>query len=148
MGTPSFVPVTPGDGTEKVASYKVEEGANEVHLGRQVLNDAEGAELKGRKEASLGLPIALSLEDLAVLLALGSAVDFITIPDSGSTALTAELAPRAILVATAGNLVVEMLGGSNNAAKPVAVSAGAILPLRVVRLGAGNTAGIIGLKNG
>lgn len=148
MGTPSFVPVTPGNGTEKVASYKVEEGANEVHLARHVLNDSEGAELKGRKEASQGLPTALSLEDLAALLALGSATDFIAIPDNGSTALTPEAAPRAVLVATAGNLVVELVGGSNNSAKPIAVSAGAVLPLRAVRLGAGNTAGLIGLING
>lgn len=147
MSEPSFVGVTPGSGAEKVATYKISEGGTEVQLGRQVLNDADGAELKGRKEAAAGLPFTLSIEDLAALLSLASATGFVAIPASDGTALTADTAPRAILVATAGNLVVELMDGSSNASKPIAVPAGVTLPLRAVRLGAGNTAGIIGIKN-
>lgn len=69
---------------------------------------------------------------------------FVAIPASGGTAL--EKATRAIAVTTSGNLGVMLEDGTDNNSALIAVVAGQVLPLAVVKFTAANTAGAIGLR--
>lgn len=140
----SFVPITPGNGLYKTASYRFSFGGNDLEIQRSALNDATGAELKGQRARSDSLPTTLSPEDLAGLAASDPATGFVAMPESIGTALA--VPPRAIIITSAGNLGVAMADGSNNNAKLIAVTAGLILPLRAVQLTVGNTAGVLGLR--
>lgn len=141
----SFVPVSPGNGLFKIASYRFTFGENNLELQRFALNDANGAELKGQKLRVDSLPVAWSVEDLAALLALQSAGGWVTIPGSGDDPLTNPV--RAVIVTSPGNLVLELADGSINAAAPIAVTPSPFpIGLRAIRKAATCTAGVIGLK--
>jgi hypothetical protein len=68
---------------------------------------------------------------------------FIAVPASGGTALTTPT--RGLVVTTAGNLGVLMADGTDNNTQLVAVTAGQILQLQVVKHTALNTAVVLGL---
>jgi hypothetical protein len=143
MGTPSAVGITPGNGDEKIATYEITEGGDEVQLQRQVLNDADGVELKGQRARAASVPTTASPEDLSALTATDPATGFVAIPTSGETALVTPV--RAIVITLAGNLGVKLADATNNNSKLIPVTAGQMLPLRVVQLTAANTAGVLGL---
>lgn len=144
MTETSSVGVTPGSGAKKIATYKINEAGEDRELSRVVLNDADGAELRGPKARSQSIPATLATEDLAALQASDPVPGFVEIPTSGQTALTTPT--RGVAVILSGNLGVKMSDGTDNNTKLIPVTAGQIWPLRVVQLTAANTAGILGLK--
>lgn len=139
----SSVSVTPGSG-ENIATYKITEGGGDKQIQRNSLNDAQGAPLVGKKAAAQSLPVNLATEDLSALSASDPAPGFVDVPTSAGSPLAT--ATRGIAIILAGNLGVKLLDGTDNNAKLIPVTAGQILPLRVVQLTAGNTAGVLGLK--
>ncbi|WP_374534404.1 hypothetical protein [Phenylobacterium sp.] len=98
----------------------------------------------GKKAAAQSLPVNLATEDLSALSAGDPAPGFVDVPTSAGSPLAT--ATRGIAIILAGNLGVKLLDGTDNNAKLIPVTAGQILPLRVVQLTAGNTAGVLGLK--
>lgn len=139
----SFVPLTPGSGAYKVATYRFSFGGEDREISRFSLNDATGAELKGQKLRGDSLPISVAVEDLAALKAADPAAGFVAVPASGASALAQPTA--SIVITLAGNLGVKMADGSDNNAKLIPVIAGMVFPFQVVQLTAANTAGVLGL---
>lgn len=144
MSTAGHVPVTPGNGAKKVATYEVTEGGEAIQLQRQVFNDADGVELKGQRGRSQSLPATLAIEDLAALSAADPVPGVVNVPASSETVLSTPT--RGIAIILAGNLGVKFADGTENNAKLIPVTAGQVLPFRVVQLTANNTAGVLGLK--
>lgn len=140
----SFVPLTPGTGAYKVATYRFSFGGEDREISRFALNDATGAELKGQKAREDSLPTALSPEDLAALAASDPATGFIVLPLSTETPLV--VPPRSVIITSAGNLGLALADGTNNNSQLIAVTAGLVLPLRAIQRTVGNTAGVLGLR--
>lgn len=144
MAETSSVGVTPGSGVKKIATYKIEESSEDRELSRVVLNDADGAELKGQKGRVSSVPTTLATEDLAALQASDPVPGVVEVPPSSSSPLGT--ATRGIAIILSGNLGVKFADGTDNNTKLLPVTAGQILPFRVTQLTAGNTAGVLGLK--
>jgi len=144
MSTPSSVNVTPGSGVKKIATYEIDESTETRDLSRVVLNDADGAELKGAKPRAQSVPTAWSTEDLAALQAGDPVPGVVDIPSSSESPLAT--ATRGIVVTLAGNLGAKFVDGSDNNTKLIPVTSGQVLPFRVTQLTAANTAGVLGLK--
>jgi hypothetical protein len=140
----SFVPLTPGTGAYKVATYRFTFGAEDREISRFALNDATGAELKGQKPREDSLPVAFSPEDVAAILENQSGRGWVALPASGAPALAVPV--RAVLIYGPGNLVLELEDGTLNTGEPIPVTAGMQFAMRAIRKGATCTAGVIGLK--
>jgi len=142
--TASSLQITEGAG-KRVATHEFEENSLEVHVQRVNLNAPDGSDLRGQKPRAGSLAATLSLDDIADLTASDPAKGVVDIPTAAQTALSTPT--RGVAVISSGYLAVKFADGSDNSAKPIPVTAGQIIPFRVVQLAAtGNTAGLLGLR--